>query len=417
AWIVNAYLIAYTLVIPLLGRVSDHRGRHAVFMWCLALFAFGSIVAGLANTLSWMIVGRAVQALGAGGMVPVVMAYVGDVLPVERRPLALGIVGAVDTAGWVIGPLYGALMVVLANWRLIFFINLPLSLAIGLGMLASRDANATRAERASMPARSALDWPGALSLTVAVAALTLALTGGQTAESTSPFAAQGGLNPLAGPLAFFFVIGLVAFVWAERHSAQPLIPLSLFAERTVTAACIANLLVGAALILVMVDVPIFVNVAVAPTLADAPVLSGAALALFTLGMVGGALAGGWLASVRGYRLAALLGLLLAASGFWLMAQWRVESVLDVMWPGLMLTGLGFGTVIAPLASAVINSAGEEQRGIASALVLVQRLIGMALGLALLTTLGLLRFNSLAQALPPINSGACSRSRQFRSQCR
>src|SRR5438876_12048435 len=82
AWIVNAYLIAYTLVIPLLGRVSDRRGRHTVFMWCLALFAIGSIVAGLANTLSWMIVGRAVQALGAGGMVPVVMAYVGDVLPV-----------------------------------------------------------------------------------------------------------------------------------------------------------------------------------------------------------------------------------------------------------------------------------------------------------------------------------------------
>src|SRR5207237_7765932 len=89
AWIVNAYLIAYTLVIPLLGRVSDRRGRLTVFLWCLALFSLGSLIAGTANALSWMIAGRAVQALGAGGMVPVVMACVGDGFPVERRPVAL----------------------------------------------------------------------------------------------------------------------------------------------------------------------------------------------------------------------------------------------------------------------------------------------------------------------------------------
>jgi MFS family permease len=294
-------------------------------------------------------------------------------------------------------------MVVLANWRLIFFINLPLSLAIGLGLFASRKSDAEHANRPGTPAGSALDWPGALTLTVAVAALTLALTGGQTTENAPPFAAQGGFHPLAGPLLLVFAVSLFAFVWAERRSAQPLIPLSLFSERTVSAACMANLLVGAALILVMVDVPIFVNVAVAPTLADAPLLSGVALALFTLGMVGGALAGGGLTSLRGYRLASLTGLLLAAVGFWLMGQWHVDSTLDVMWPSLIVTGLGFGTLIAPLASAVINSASDEQRGIASALVLVQRLIGMALGLALLTTLGLLRFNNLAQALPPIIS--------------
>ena len=107
----------------------------------------------------------------AGGMVPVVMAYVGDVLPVERRPLALGIVGAVDTAGWVIGPLYGALMVVLASWRLIFFINLPLSLAIGLALFVSRTSAAKGTNQPSRPTGHTVDWPGALSLTVAVAAL------------------------------------------------------------------------------------------------------------------------------------------------------------------------------------------------------------------------------------------------------
>ena len=115
AWIVNAYLIAYTLTLPLLGHVSDQFGRRNTFLACLVLFSAGSLVAGTARTLEVMIAGRAIQALGAGAMVPVAMAYVADVLPPERRPLALGIVGAVDTAGWVIGPLYGALMVAFSN--------------------------------------------------------------------------------------------------------------------------------------------------------------------------------------------------------------------------------------------------------------------------------------------------------------
>ena len=237
---------------------------------------------------------------------------------------------------------------------------------------------------------------------MALLTLTLALSGSQQESGGSLFAGQTGFNPLAVPLAVCALLALIVFVWQERRVARPLIPLGLFADQTLAAACVANLFVGAALIIAMVDVPLFVNVAVAQSLADAPFLSGSALALFTLGMVGGSLAGGWLAGRRGYRLPALCGVALAAAGFYVMAQWRSGIALPGMAAGLVMCGIGFGVVISPIASAVINAAGAAERGIASALVLIQRLVGMALGLAALTTWGIYRLNVLTAGIPPLN---------------
>ena len=403
AWIVNAYLIAYILTLPLLGHVSDQFGRRNTFLACLVLFSAGSLVAGTARALEVMVAGRAIQALGAGAMVPVAMAYVADVLPPERRPLALGIVGAVDTAGWVIGPLYGALMVALSQWRWIFFINVPFSIAVGTGLWLCMRRPVQNAGRVQPTGGwQQIDWLGASALTTALLALTLALSGSQQEGGGSLFAGQTGFNPLALPLAVCALLALIVFVWQERRADRPLIPLGLFADRTLAAACAANLLVGAALIIAMVDVPLFVNVAVAQTLAEAPLLSGSALALFTLGMVGGSLVGGWLTSRHGYRLPSLCGVALAGAGFYVMAKWRGGIALPDMAAGLVMCGIGFGMVISPIASAVINSARAAERGIASALVLIQRLVGMALGLAALTTWGIYRLNVLSAALPPLD---------------
>jgi MFS family permease len=416
AWIVNAYLIAYTLTLPLMGHVSDQFGRRNTFLCCLLLFSAGSLVAGTAHSLDVMIAGRVLQALGAGAMVPVTMAYVADILPPERRPLALGLVGAVDTAGWVIGPLYGALMVVFSQWRWIFFINAPFSILTGVGLWlcmgpAQTGSASLENVRGSVPASERvaavgdwrhIDWLGTLTLTAALLSLTLAFSGSQQEGGGSTFAGQTGFNPFAAPLIAIALVAMLLFIWQERRAVRPLIPLLLFSDRTLAAACAANFLVGAALIIAMVDVPLFVNVAVAGSLADAPLLSGTALAVFTVGMVVGSLGGGWLAGHRGYRLPSLGGVALAATGFYLMAQWRSGVELPGMVAGLVICGVGFGVVISPIASAVINSAGAAQRGIASALVLILRLVGMALGLAALTTWGIYRLNVLTAALPPLN---------------
>ncbi len=410
AWIVNAYLIAYTVTMPLMGRVSDLYGRRNIFLLCLLLFSGGSLIAGWARSLEWMVMGRAAQALGAGGMVPVTFAFVADRWPPQRRPFALGLVGAVDTAGWVIGPLYGAAMISLWQWRWIFFINVPFSVLIAIAlwrlMRDVRSAHCSSERGVGGEGRlsriHSLDWPGALAFTLALIALTVAFSGTQQASGdASPFAAQTGFNPFALPLIIIAALGLAAFILHERRAESPLIDLSMFTDRTFSVACLANFIVGAALIIAMVDVPIFVNVAVATDRSSAPSLSGAALAMFTLGMVGGSLAGGWLTTRSGYRLPSCFGLLLGSAGFVLMSRWRGGISLSEMAMGLVVCGVGFGLVISPIASAVVNAVSDEQRGIASALVLVLRLIGMALGLAALTTWGIQRLNELTAALPPV----------------
>ena len=140
AWIVNAYLIAYVVTMPFMGRVSDIFGRRLVFVACLGIFAVGSVMVVLAPNLPWMVVARAVTGIGGGAMVPVAIAIVGDVFPDERRPFAMGILGAVDTAGWIWGPLFGATLVRYLSWRWQFYLNLPLSaLAAAAAFYALRD--------------------------------------------------------------------------------------------------------------------------------------------------------------------------------------------------------------------------------------------------------------------------------------
>ncbi len=401
AWIVTGYLLAYTLTMPLMGRLSDLYGRRRVYLACLAFFIFGSLVVGMANTLELMIAGRVIQALGAGALVPVAMAIVGDVFPPERRAFALGVIGAVDTAGWVVGPLYGALMVTQFQWRWIFFINIPLGIAAAfIAWIGLRGL-----DRPVVSAR--MDYPGAVLLSIALAALNLALTGDSGASESSFVTASarsgGGLSPNAPLLGVVFLMALIAFWWRERRASSPLIDLAMFRNGTFRAACAVNLLVGGALIAAVVDVPLFVNtvmlIARGFTPAQADLQSGVILAVLTSAMVIAALLGGTLTERLSYRLPALLGLFFAVAGFLLLSRW--SPALDD-WSqarDLVICGIGLGLVISPVATAVINTVAEQQRGTASALVLILRLIGMTVVLSALTTWGVSRFDALSRAIP------------------
>ncbi|MCA9971370.1 MAG: MFS transporter, partial [Anaerolineales bacterium] len=165
AWIVNAYLIAYVVVMPFVGRLSDLVGRRAVYVGSLLLFLAGSIWVPFAPDLPTFIAGRVLTALGGGAMVPVAMAILGDVYPPQKRATALGTLGAIDTAGWVWGPLYGALLIRYLSWEWQFYLNIPLSL---LGIAAAwwvlRDL--------PQPAhRARIDWPGTAVLTICLLSL------------------------------------------------------------------------------------------------------------------------------------------------------------------------------------------------------------------------------------------------------
>ncbi|MDQ6833738.1 MAG: MFS transporter, partial [Chloroflexota bacterium] len=258
-WIVSGYLLAYMVTIPVLGRVSDILGRRPVFAGALVIFVVGSILSARASGLVGLVTGRAIQGFGGGALVPVTMALVGDILPPRRRAAVIGLVGAVDTMGWVLGPLYGAALLGLTgSWRAVFWINVPIAILTVLILLFTW--RGVRQQRI----RERLDLVGALLLSASLVCLNLALSAG--AEAGSGGGQLGGsANPLAAyrwPLLGGALVAMIAFVLWERRAKSPLIPLSLFRLPVFSAATIANLLVGASLIVVMVDVPLFASLVV-----------------------------------------------------------------------------------------------------------------------------------------------------------
>jgi EmrB/QacA subfamily drug resistance transporter len=410
AWIVNGYLIAYVVTMPFMGRVSDIFGRRSVFLGCLFIFAVGSVLVVLATDLPTLVAARAVTAIGGGAMVPVSIAIVGDVFSQERRPFAMGILGAVDTAGWIWGPLYGAMLVRYLNWRWQFYLNLPLSaLAAAAAFYALRDWKPP-VEQATQNRR--MDWLGAALLTLALLAVNVGLAemGGGLGETASfdfdqPQKASSGLA-VAWPYFVSGAVFLALFVWAERRQAarkgmRVLMDLGMFLRRNFSLACAVNFFTGFVLIIAMVDVPIFVNVIQGESIESAAVDSGRILSALTVAMAITSVLGGWLCSRFGYRLPTLLGLACIAGAFGLMgASWQVDVDVLAMTLHLALAGAGFGLVIAPTATAVVDAVDAEQRGVASALVIVLRLMGMTIGLSALTSWGLHRFNVLSVAQLP-----------------
>jgi EmrB/QacA subfamily drug resistance transporter len=399
-WVVTAYLLGYTVTLPLMGRVADVYGRRRVYLACLAVFLLGSVVAALSQTLEVLIAARVVQAVGGGALLPVSMAMVRGWYTTGRRAFALGLLGAAAEGGGVLGPLWGAAIISQADWRLIFWINVPLGLVLAALVWWT-------APHPRYPGR--IDWLGAALLGGALLALTLGLS---TSSSNSALAGLSGLaapgaggNPWQTPV-LLVVAALLAgvFVWWERRAPVPLLPPNLFRPRPFTLAHVLNALVGMALITAMVNIPLLV----ASVLDGGAVEGGLLLLRRTLRIPVGAVLGGALAERVGYRWVAAAGMLCAAAGFWLMSGWRLDAThtpLTLQTPELLMTlhlalvGFGFGLVIAPVTATTLAWVDEEQAGVASALVNTARMVGMMVGLSALTAWALELFKNLMAPHP------------------
>ncbi|HZT99380.1 MAG TPA: MFS transporter [Ktedonobacteraceae bacterium] len=413
AWIISAYLLGFIIAMPLMGRVSDIYGRRRIFLLCLVIFGAGSLCCGLAPFLGdnvdlsflsaldavhlhidtsspgliWLIAARLFQAIGGGAVVPVAMAIAGDFYGQERRGLALGIIGAVTEAGGVLGPLYGALVVQHLGWQYIFYLNVPLVIALLIAAWIFIPKGTRLHE--------GIDWIGAILLGLALTCLSLGLA--QQGTELGPTTANGAAaqnNPIALALAGVF---LVAFVLVERKVHWPVVELSLFKRFPFSATSLVSLLVGAALIIAMADIPIFVD-----TVLQLPVLdSGLALLRLTAMIPLGALLGGWLCSRISCRFTGVLGLLFTASGFYLMSRWPIHVDWTQITISTVTAGLGFGLVIAPIGTTAINAVKATQAGMSSAVVTALRMVGMMLGLAALTSWALAYFKHLVSTYPSL----------------
>jgi EmrB/QacA subfamily drug resistance transporter len=394
AWIVNSYLIAYVAVMPFMGRLSDLLGRRRVYIGALIIFLVGSAWIPFTSSLGWFIAARVLTAVGGGAMVPVALAVIGDLYPEPRRPRAYGILGAVDTIGWVWGPLFGALLVRFLDWRWQFYLNVPLAL---LGIAAAWWALQDH-DQPSVHAR--IDWRGAAALTAGLVSLNIALL------DAGEISVVGDLSELTGEgstsTTWLFGVAAASFAlfwWLERNRSDPLIDLTLFRNRNFTAGVGVNFLVGAVLIIAMVDVPLFVNLVVETSLQDAAVLSGWVLSGLTAAMAVTSYLGGVATERTWYRPVIVAGLVVTGIGFLVVGgSWDAQVDPWTMGWQLVILGVGFGLVTAPTNAAVVDAAAAEQRGAAAGLVIVFRLMGLAVGLSGLTAWTLYRFDRLRSGL-------------------
>jgi EmrB/QacA subfamily drug resistance transporter len=399
AWVISGYLLAYTVSMSFMGRLSDLYGRRATYLVCLGIFVAGSAAVALAPSLNGVIAGRVVQAFGAGALVPIAMALAADMFPATRRATALGVIAAVDTAGWMVGHLYGGvLMRAFDDWRLLFWVNLPLGLiALALTWRALRDLPIGRAA-------GSFDWPGALLLSAGLAALNLGLSAGAELGQPDFYGQAAGPSPYALPLVVASLALLAAFVWAERRARDPLLDVALFRDSPAAAACAINALAGFALALALANVPLFINTRLALLSPGDPDIlrraawdSGWVLSALTLAMAAAAPFGGRLSGSFGARLPATLGMALAVAGYLLMSRWQAGTGYPAMVAGLAAAGTGLGLALSPIAASVIDASAADRRGSASALAIILRLIGMTIGVTVLTLWGVRRQLALRQA--------------------
>jgi MFS family permease len=401
AWVVTAYLLGYTVALPLMGRVADVFGQKRIYLVSLGIFLLGSVGCALAPNLPFLVAARAVQAVGGGALLPVGMAMVRHLYPERRVPFMLGILGAVAEAGGVIGPLWGALVLNnmegwlgIAGWRWIFWVNVPLvALFAGLMLLAP--------PLRGFPGK--IDWAGAGLLGGALLALSLGLaTPGSVGAWAGLSTLEGdGGDILSAQSLALFAASLVLFAlfwWRQHRAAEPLLPPELFSRHrwAFAAANLTNLLVGAALIITMVNVPLYIAsvVALESETQEAVVQGGLMLLRMTALIPVGAVVGGLLGGKVEYRWIAVAGLVITAAGFWQMSTWTQASADEpITWLGLGMNGLGFGLLISPVTATALQWAGLRRAALAAASVNLARMIGMMVSLSILTVWGLRHFQS------------------------
>ena len=374
SWIITGYLLGYVAAMPFIGRLSDIWGHRNTFIGSLLLFMLGSVGVALATDINWLIGLRVFQALGAGALVPIAIAIVGDLFPPERRGTPLGLVGASAEAGGVIGPLWGGIIVKYLAWQWVFWLNIPLCaviIALTLVLLPKSPR---------YPAR--MDYIGGALVTLSLATLTLGLA--RIDELDALMVLWLGLAAASFAL----------FILRQRTAPDPLFPRAMFRARAFVAANASHLLIGGALIIGMVTIPLMANT----LLGETPLGGGLMLLRMTAAIPAGAILGGIACQRYDYRMPAALGLLLAALGFWLMSGWGLNIADPWLTVHLATAGFGFGLLIAPIALAATNSVGDDARGAAAALITTMRVVGMTLGVAALTAWGTGRFDALVAGI-------------------
>ncbi|MEV6862472.1 DHA2 family efflux MFS transporter permease subunit [Streptosporangium subroseum] len=365
SWVVTAYLLAAAATTPIWGKLGDLYGRKGTFMAAIVLFLVGSVLAGLSQDMGQLIAFRAVQGLGAGGLMVGALSIIGVLVPPRESGRLQSMIGAMLPVAFIGGPLVGGFLTDQLSWRWTFYVNVPIGivalLIIGTGIRL-------RTERV----RARIDYAGALLLTVGILTLTLlASWGGNTYAWSSPqILALGAAGVLA----------LAGFVYVERRAEEPVIPPRLFHNRNFTLAQILSFLVGAVMLSVTNYLPQYMQFVQGAS----PTASGLLLLPLMFGMLGAQLTVGHLISRNGrYRVYPILGGAVMTVGALVLLLLDVSTGTAVASALTLVTGLGMGLLMQSTMLITMNSADVRDMGAASGTVTLVRTIGGSLGIALL----------------------------------
>ncbi len=367
SWVFSAYLLASTTTVPIYGKLADLFGRKPIFLFGTTVFLIGSAASGASQSMEQLILFRAIQGLGAGAVLPIVLTIIGDIFVLEERAKVQGLFSGVWALSSIVGPALGGLIVDHFSWRWVFYINIPFGLLSAfLLIIYFRE----KVERKKV----VLDYIGTLTLSGGVVALLFALLQGGTnwAWNSLPSIALFALSALL----------LVLFIYQENRTSEPILPLTLFKNRIIAISSIGGIILGVIMFGITSYVPLFVQGVKGGTATSAGVTLGPLLIAWPISST----LSGKVIIRFGYRFTAVMGALFAAVGMGMVTLFRVDTGLPFIVAAMFIVGAGLGFMSTSFVIAVQNAVPWNLRGVATASTQFVRTMGGTVGVAVMGTI-------------------------------
>ncbi len=367
-WVAGVYMLTMTAFMPILGKLADLFGRKRIYMICMGLFIGGSIISGLATSMEVLLIGRGIQGIGAGGMMPLAMIILGDTYPLEQRAKIQSMIGPIMFLPQLLGPMVGGVIVDQLSWHFVFLINIPIGIVSAIFMAKGLREN----RREGKPK---IDWAGAAVLLAALVSLLLTpvLKDTQGYEWSSPV------------IVSLLVLGCVLIgllVWIESRVEEPIIPLHLFKNRNVVVLSALVFIVGLGLIGCFASFPFYAQ----NIMGLSPTGAGYLTMAFMLGAVPMSMLNGFTLTKLRYRNVFVVSFILPIIAFFFLSQISVDTSISAIVVYFIIMGAGLGVLFAGDNLIVQESVNKNESGIALSTVQLFQALGTTVGMSLFGSL-------------------------------